>query len=292
MTGHGRFILVDWGSTNRRCYLLSPAEEEIDSVRDDRGVLCLAASDYAGEIAQLRTRFGDHPILLSGMAGSDRGLCIAPYVACPAGLNQLAEAVVASGIDRCFIAPGMKFQGTDTCDVMRGEELQILGAVAAGLMPSTGIACQPGTHCKWVRVDEGRIISVRTAMTGEMFALLRTHSLLNRLLSGAVSGGAAFEQGCRRSIAHRDLLGDLFGARASALLGERPEEAVADYVSGLIIGADVAAHAPDAPVHLLAETPLLELYAKALEIRGCTVRHVDVSAACRAGGAAIWSLMR
>lgn len=282
------FLAIDWGTTNRRVYAIDKDGTVVAKERDDRGVLRIAAGDFAAEIADIRARFGDLPMLCAGMIGSVRGWVEVPYRACPAGLVDLAIAVCPVA-PRTAIVPGLSHATARGGDVMRGEEVQLLGAVAAGLAPANALICQPGTHCKWARMDEGKVSQFRTTMTGELFALLRRHSLLADFLTGVVSEGPAFREGVTAA-AESTLLGDLFGARAGVLLGRRALDDAASYVSGLLIGSDVReqALALGETVHVLADPALGPLYAAALGVFGAQPVSIDSDAAFVAGITYIW----
>ena len=142
-------------------------------------------------------------MLIAGMAGSDIGWRNVPYVEAPAALADLAQAL--EWIDeRTAIVPGVCCRDEGRVDVMRGEEVQFLGAVAAGLVPADSLLCQPGTHCKWAELKAGAITRFTTAMTGELFALLSSNGLLARQLTGVVEPGSAFLEGVAEG-ARRDL---------------------------------------------------------------------------------------
>ncbi|RZM31080.1 MAG: 2-oxo-3-deoxygalactonate kinase, partial [Sphingomonas sp.] len=141
------FIAVDWGTTNRRAFRIENGTVAATE-RDDRGAANVAAGEYEAEVAGIRARLGDLPMLLAGMVGSNIGWRSVPYVAAPAGLAEIAAAL--DRIDgRTAIVPGLSYRDGLHADVMRGEEVQLLGAVAAGLVPAEALLCQPGTHCKW-----------------------------------------------------------------------------------------------------------------------------------------------
>ena len=279
MSFAGAFLAVDWGTTNRRVFLIDGGAV-VRTERDDRGVT--AVSDFEGEAAGIRARFGDLPMLMAGMVGSNIGWRAAPYVPTPAGIDDLAAGLLWID-DRTAIVPGVS--AADPADVMRGEEVQLLGAVAAGLVPPDSLLVQPGTHCKWVEMAGGRIAGFTTAMTGELFALLRTHGLLAAQLGGEVTLGHAFRAGVEEG-RKRDLAASLFGIRAAKLLGRRDDADAASFASGLLIGADVAArldHARQETVHILADPVLGDLYAAAIEAQGRTPHLVDSHAAFVAG---------
>lgn len=261
------YIAVDWGTTNRRAYLIGPNGECTAEFEDAKGVLSVGSGNFPPAVAEIRERLGDKPLLLAGMVGSNRGWVEAPYVRCPSGLREIADGIVWAE-ERAGIVPGVAFVDDGRADVMRGEEVQVLGAVAAGLIPPDCTICHPGTHNKWVSVQDGRITRFRTVMTGELFNLLKQHSILSDLIAGAVEVGPAFEAGARHGLAKDDLQSELFAIRARVLLGEAPAEDAASYASGLLIGADARIGLRDAgpgPLIVMARPELTRLYASALK---------------------------
>ncbi len=283
------FIAVDWGTTNRRAYRIEDGIVVVTE-RDGLGVTSVPREKFSDEIAGLRSRLGDLPMLCAGMVGSVRGWVDVPYLPCPADLAKLASAL--HWVDqRTAIVPGLSHGTPRRADVMRGEEVQLLGAVVGGHVPLDAMLCQPGTHCKWARIDRGTISGFHTAMTGEIFALLRRESLLADFLTGAVADGPAFADGVAAA-QDATLLGDLFGARASVLLGRRSANDTASYVSGLLIGSDVREQRlqPGEAVHLLADPILGGLYTSAITACGALALPIDSHAAFVAGITQIWSL--
>lgn len=284
------FIGIDWGTTNRRAFVIADGVT-LRTERDERGAATLRSADYPGEVAAIRDRLGDLPILIAGMAGSTIGWRSVAYVDAPAGLAELAAAMLPIA-PRTWIVPGLAYREGDRADVMRGEEMQLLGAAAAGLVPPVALLCQPGTHCKWAKLENGAIVGFTTAMTGELFALLRGHGLLASQLGGSIGYGEAFRDGVREG-ARRDLAASLFGVRAKGVLGLRDDAQAAAFTSGVLIGADVAARlaeAPGAPMHVLAGPDLGGLYVGAIETLGGTAGLIDSHAAFVAGISRLWDL--
>ncbi len=279
------WMAIDWGTTNRRAYAMTDEGAVVETVRDDFGVLGVAKGGFPAALAALRARLGDLPAIAAGSVGSAQGWVNTPYCAAPASLEDLAAALVTVGGERLRIVPGISFAKDERFDVMRGEEVQALGAVRAGLVPADAHLCMPGTHNKWLRLESGRIVEFTTAMTGEMFALLRDHSLLHEMLKGEAKDGPDFRQGVAEAGEKRPLLSSLFGVRASTLLGGRAAEAGASYTSGLLIGADVfAALSTDMGIiHILADEHLSALYAAAISQLGGKSTSVDSHAAFVAG---------
>ncbi|WP_421854310.1 2-dehydro-3-deoxygalactonokinase [Novosphingobium sp.] len=291
-------LAVDWGSTNRRVFALAADGTVVDSARDDRGILTMAGGDFAAEAAAMRAKWGDVPMLCAGMVGSNRGWSDAGYVAAPANLAGIVAAVHWVEPGRTAIVPGISRESKDRADIMRGEEVQLLGAAAAGLVSADAWLCQPGTHSKWAQLQNGSLIDFTTAMTGELFAQLSRSGLLADGLDGAVHDGAAFREGVNAARGG-DLLARLFGARAALILGKRGRSIQASYVSGLLIGSDCDsrlsrdfAGARADGVDVLASPELGGLYLAALDELGCKARLVDSHAAFLAGITQIWSMLQ
>lgn len=280
------FIAVDWGTTNRRAYLVDGEGRMVDEMEDGKGILSVAAGGFPDAVGEIRSRLSDRPMMMAGMIGSNRGWVEAPYVACPAGAEDLASNLKWVEPGRCAIVPGVCHSSGEAADVMRGEEVQIVGALAAGLMPADGLLCHPGTHNKWVQVRGGRIASFRTVMTGEMFSLLKKHSILADLLKTPPAATADFEAGVRRGLDEGDLLAELFSVRARVLLGKADPGGAASYVSGLLIGSDLRVGLRDAPegeVIAMGRPDLTGLFTVALRCVGRSVREIDGEEAFLAG---------
>ncbi len=272
------FIAVDWGTTNRRGYLIADGGRMTDEMEDDRGILAVGRDGFDRAVAELKGRLGDRPLLMAGMIGSNRGWVEAPYVTCPAGLPELAANLKWVVQDRIAIVPGISYSDGDAADVMRGEEMQILGAFAEGIVAADALICHPGTHNKWIRLEDGRITSFRTVMTGELFNLLREHSILADLLSAPAGVDDAFEAGVRKGLESDELTAELFSVRARVLLGKAPRTSAASYTSGLLIGTDIRTGARAAPrqeIVVMGRPELTSLFAAALRIAGRTAREVD-----------------
>lgn len=271
------FIAVDWGTTNRRAYRIERSGACAGEFEDDQGVLSVPPGGFPEAVAEVRERLGDLPLLLGGMIGSNRGWVDAAYVSCPAGIEDLAAGLVWAG-EREAIVPGVSYLGEGRADVMRGEEVQLLGAVAAGDVPEDAIVCHPGTHNKWVEVREGRIVSFRTVMTGELFSLLKKHSILSDLLAGGVEPGKAFGRGVEHALEHADLPAELFAIRARVVLGQAQAKDASSYASGLLIGSDVRIGLPSGKrrtVHAMGRPDLTRLYAAAIRIGGSDAIELD-----------------
>lgn len=281
--GRGSFIAVDWGTTNRRAWRMSTEGKVEEVFEDAAGITSVPAGKFAGEAAGLRERLGDLPMLLGGMIGSNRGWYETRYVACPADQRDIAAAILWID-ERTGIVPGVCQTIASHPDVMRGEEVQIIGGIASGVVPQTALVCLPGTHAKWACLRAGRIEAFSTWMTGEIFAILTRHSILAPQLEGTAQLGPDFLAGVAAS-AEADPLAGLFRVRAAGLLGKGIEDG-SSYVSGLLIGGEVRAGLAlmngNQPF-VIGQPDLCALYAAALAQLQVAGTVVDGAAAFRAG---------
>ena len=271
------FIAVDWGTTNRRAYVVDGSGHSGAEFEDSNGVLSVGKDGFPAAVAEIRERLGDKPLLMAGMVGSNRGWMEAPYVACPAGIGELAKGIVWPG-EREAIVPGVCFAGNGRADVMRGEEVQLLGALAAGTIDQSALVCHPGTHNKWTLLRHGEIASFQTVMTGEVFNLLKQYSILGDLLKGEVKPDDSFRAGARHGWANDDLLAELFSVRARVLLKQSRAEDAAAYASGLLIGNDVRIGLSTpyaAQVVVMGRPELTCLYATAIQEAGRAAIELD-----------------
>jgi 2-dehydro-3-deoxygalactonokinase len=288
------FIAADWGTTNRRAYLMDGQGKCVDEFEDDKGILGVPKGGFTEAVAEIRERLGDKPLLLAGMVGSNRGWIEAPYVPCPAGIEDLAANLVWPEEGRTAIVPGVSFVDPDEADVMRGEELQLLGAFAAGMVPADSLVCHPGTHNKWARLDDGRVTRFRTVMTGELFNLLREHSILADLLSGPADQDDAFARGVARGLEEGCLTAELFKIRARVLLSQADAADAPSYGSGLLIGTDIRAgleEGAEREIFVMGRPELTRLYAEGLRIAGRQCHQLDGEEAFLAGARKIVEML-
>ena len=280
-------IAIDWGTTSFRAALVDGAGAVLDRVESPEGILNVPDGDFGGAFDRLVGPWLQQhkgPVVASGMIGSRQGWYEAPYVECPAGAVDLAAklvSVTSPGGHEVWLVPGvMRVDGDGVPDVMRGEEAQIIGCLGKD-DPPRRVFVLPGTHSKWVVVGEGRIARFTTFMTGELFAALRGHTILGRLMVGDTHAADAFRRGVE--FAGRTgggLLKRLFSARTLPLFDKLPAAAVASYLSGLLIGEEIveASHWIGSP-HIATGRPavvgassLVQRYVEALAILGIESR--------------------
>lgn len=279
-------IAIDWGTTSLRAVLMDADGAILDRLNSADGVMAMAGRDYAAVFETLfgpwLDRWPNATILASGMVGSRQGWREAPYVACPASFADLARGIVAVPVGArgvIGLAPGLVNRVADGApDVMRGEEAQVFGALSL-TGGEAGVFVLPGTHSKWVSVADSRIVGFQSFMTGELYGLLRNHSILGRLMpqNGETPfAQPAFEAGC--AVAMNDpagaLLHRLFSARTQGLFGRFAAEELPSYLSGLLIGEEVRealwllGERPALPVQLICRADLALPYRLALSLAG------------------------
>jgi 2-dehydro-3-deoxygalactonokinase len=278
-----RLIAVDWGTSSLRGALLDEAGRVLDEKSAPLGILNVPNGDFAGVFAEQFSGWLKPDgafCLISGMAGSRQGWAEAPYVACPAGPDELAKHLHWIEHGRIAIVPGLSDTHGDVPDVMRGEEVQIFGAARlAGL--TDGLFVLPGTHSKWATMRAGRVTGFRTFMTGEAYGLFAQHSILARTLdANAPLDEMAFRRGVERAANGEGLLHNAFGIRALGLFGRLSPAESASYLSGLLIGEELAQQKiPEGgEVVVIGASALVERYALALGRKGTTVRAFGAEA--------------
>ena len=282
MTGPAEVLVCDWGNTNLRVWTLDAAGRVVREQGFPLGVSTLGPGEAERRFqAEIRPALQAQalPALLCGAVGSTVGWSTAPYAECPASPDDLARALHAPTADGWVrIVPGVRWTGFNgQGDVMRGEETQLFGWMAADPARAHGrhVVCHPGTHGKWMLVEDGRLTQFVSAMTGELYALLRQHSILSASMAPeAAFDEAAFDEGVAAAGDGDALAARLFTVRARVVGYGRPVASTASYLSGLMIGAEVAATPAllgvetGEPIDLLGDPKLCGLYARALAVRG------------------------
>jgi len=290
MTGRAALIGIDWGTSSFRAYRIDAGGDVIETREAAAGILSVRDGDFEGvltrEIGAWFLAEPDLPVIASGMITSRQGWLEVPYCACPAGSAQIAAALMRHPARPALhFVPGLSLIGeVGVPDVIRGEETQIVGEV--GDLAGRHLLVLPGTHSKWALAEDGVITWFATFMTGELFAVLKEHSILGRLMQGEVEDHAAFERGLAYARAGGGLLKRLFSARTLALFDLLPESGVASYLSGLLIGSEIEEAlgcveiAPAAEIRVIGASQLAWRYRGALAARDLRVRqaHDDASA--------------
>ncbi len=281
------FVGIDWGTSNCRAYRIDESGFVLERRVDGPGILAVRNSDFSAALTKMAGDWidapGSPPTLMSGMIGSAQGWVEAPYLPIPAAPADFAGrlAPVPDPRRRIFIVPGLHGVGPAGPDVMRGEETQIFGS---GI--EDGVVCLPGTHSKWAVIAGGRVVRFATFMTGEVFAVMRRHSILGRLMNEAPHDAAAFARGLVRAQAPGGLLHHLFTVRTAGLLEGLGRDAASSFLSGVLIGEEVAAAKAQftpASVAVIGGMPLAQHYAIALNVAGITAATVSGDDAAAGG---------
>lgn len=294
---------VDWGTTRMRVWLLGQQGEPLVEKRSDQGMLSAAATGFSKVLESALAELGapdSLPAIIAGMAGARQGWLEAPYIDTPARLSDvLARAVPVPNAARpVHIIPGLAQRSVTYPDVMRGEETQIAGL--AGIFDAgASVLCMPGTHSKWVAVEDGAVTGFGTWMTGELFSAIGRETVLKYSIGGGAlvfrPGNPAFAAAVDTALeAPASVTSLLFGIRAGTLLLNRWPDDAAARLSGLLIGAEIAEAgkrfvSADNTVTLVASGLMHNLYSIALERAGITAVQADADAAVRAG---LWAAAR
>jgi 2-dehydro-3-deoxygalactonokinase len=283
------WIAVDWGTSNLRAWAMGP-EGPLAEAQSDEGMGRLSREGFEPALLRLIQPWlgaGVTPVVACGMVGSRQGWHEAPYRAVPCAPLDKGALVVVPTTDariRMLIAPGLK--QSSPADVMRGEETQIAGALA--LHPAyDGVLCLPGTHAKWAQISAGEVVSFQTFMTGELFALLSTQSVLRHGMGGDGWDDAAFDAALSDALSRPEkIAARLFGLRAEGLIAGLSPVTAKSRLSGLLIGIELAAARPywlGQAVSIVGAEGISASYARALQTQGITARLLPATACTLAG---------
>ena len=283
-------IAVNWGTSNFRAYKLD-AQGHVEAEKSSgRGAISVPSGGFQDALmAEILEWMDMHEnrVLMCGMVGARRGWKEAPYLQVPTAFDQIVQGVIKLDVDGldARIVPGLiGMDSNGVPDVMRGEETEILGCAAQ--VGNNVLFCLPGTHTKWVRMDDGRIGSFSTSMTGDLFKAIRENTILRSCTQHEPNDESAFLLGVARAGQEGELGHQLFGVRTLVLTGKMSDTSASSYLSGLLIGREVRemAHKED-DVHLIGEAGLCALYQKAL-------LEFGVSSTIEPEGAALRGLLR
>ena len=302
MTSLPTHIAGDWGTTHLRLHLCSGAAVLAKVDGPGIGALSIGAeATLFNAIGSWNYEHGHLPVWLAGMVGSRNGWREVPYASCPADVEKLRASLLRFTVNdqQIAIAAGVACTNPHGApDVMRGEETQILGAIATypALASGRNVIALPGTHTKWAMIEDGRLQSFQTSLSGELYALLSERSTLLR--AGVIEPDAAeeaqgFEAGLKRSrdLATLPLSHLLFEVRARQLVQGVSAAYASSYLSGLIIGQDILGALPlfDGVLHSGVAVPIVgapkltSLYSTALQAHGIGALPLDATALTIAG---------
>jgi 2-dehydro-3-deoxygalactonokinase len=279
------WIALDWGTSNLRGWAMQGAQV-LDTAQSDQGMGTLDRDGFASALDALVAHWRvskDTPIIACGMVGSRQGWAEAPYRAVPCAPLSVEMTAVAS-TRNVYIIPGLR--QVTPADVMRGEETQIAGFLALN-DGWDGVICLPGTHTKWVQVSAGEVISFQTYMTGEMFALLSGSSVLRHSVQGDGWDSQAFDNAVEEALTKPEkLAARLFSIRADDLLDGTPADTSRARLSGLLIGAELAASKPywlGTNIAILGAEATAKHYTRALQTQGASATLADTARMTLAG---------
>ena len=295
MTNRVEWVAVDWGTSNLRAWGMDATGNPVFSRSSPDGMGKLTREQYPAALAGLLKDAVDHPVdaLICGMAGARQGWLEAPYLDAPADLRTLETGAVAPQMPDAAISPsilpGVCLRDVGFEDVMRGEETQLLGLAA--LQPGfSGLVVMPGTHSKWALLDGTRLTRFSSAMTGEIFEVLKTHSVLRHSLQGELDGpdrDIGFDAGLDLGLDKPErLTATLFKVRAGSLLSGRSAPWCAGFLSGLLIGAEIGGQRDwigTTEIPLIGSVAVSKLYQRGFRRIGVSSRIIDATDATLAG---------
>ena len=283
---------MDWGTSFLRGALLDAQGHVLDERGFERGILTVKPGEFS---SVFKSCFSDWILLdrvvclIAGMAGSKQGWLEVPYCPCPAGFDDISAQLSWLEKDCLAIVPGLTCENDGGPDVMRGEETQVLGALEI-LGLDEGVFVLPGTHSKWVTVQNEKIQHFETLMTGEFYALLSLHSILAKSLpvGSVATDWSAFDQGVALAQRSRSLMATAFSVRTLSLFERIPATALPSYLSGLLIGEELRTQAQlmDKPLIVIGSPHLTERYQRALNHYGVHALCIGAEATWRG----LWSL--
>lgn len=279
------WIAVDWGTSSLRAWAIDAQGATLDTAQSTKGMGTLAPSEFEAALLELiepwiKGSSANAPmqIIACGMVGARQGWIEALYAKVPSLPISVTLTKAPTQDPRLDvqIVPGLS-QSTPA-DVMRGEETQIAG-FQAQFPKFDGIICLPGTHTKWAHVSAGEVVSFQSFMTGEMFALLSKHSVLKHSLRDGTWDNTAFDDALADTLSRPEKLASkLFTLRAEDLLNGLDGGAAKARLSGLLIGAELAAAKPywlGQMVALIGDDGLTDLYASALKTQGIIAQRTN-----------------
>ncbi len=282
------WIAVDWGTTHLRAWAMVGDTAKAEATSAD-GMGALDRDGFEPALLRLIEPWlgqGSMPVLACGMVGARQGWFEAPYVSVPANPTSLTPVRAPTQDPRLDvrILPGLS--QANPADVMRGEETQIAGFLAAH-PEFDGVLCLPGTHAKWARISAVEVVSFQTCMTGEMFQLLAEKSVLRHSIGAAGEDPDAFVEAVSDTISRPEKLAQrLFGLRAETMLNDLCTGTARARLSGYLIGAELASTKPywlGMDVAIAGNPTLAAAYASALQTQGVQAQTHDAGPLTRAG---------
>lgn len=289
------WIALDWGTTHLRGWAMSARDTVLAEAKSDRGMGTLKPSEFQAALADLTEDWAPAPAIACGMVGARQGWIEAAYQATPCTpLPQTFTPAPKTGSGPTLhIIPGVS--QSKPADVMRGEETQIAGFLA--LNPDwDGVLCLPGTHTKWAQISAGEIVSFQTCMTGDLFAAISGHTVLKHSVASDDWDEDAFTVAMSDTLSRPEsLAARLFNLRAEGLLYGLDNGTAKARLSGLLIGAELAATRPywlGQQIGVIGAGPVAQAYVKALATQGAPATLADGPPVTLAGLTAAWHILK
>ncbi|NQY87388.1 MAG: 2-dehydro-3-deoxygalactonokinase [Colwellia sp.] len=300
-------VAVDWGTTNFRAYLIDEHGICLDSLSNTDGVLKSKGkfeSTLQQHIGHWLNGNGSIAVILFGMIGSQVGWVETPYIECPVDIKNYGKHCLQLAWfnqGNCWLVPGVKWVSDDgVIDIMRGEELQVIGASLLNKDNNDGLFCCPGTHNKWISVNNGQITDMLTAMTGEIYSLLGKQSILAHSVNENTEWSEeAFISGLEYSQRSGGLLNHLFSVRTNYIIRKHSQNQGSPYLSGLLIGHEIQSIITTkyyknykVPITIIGSSQLCQAYSTALTYFNMPNKSISAQLSVVTGSYSLFNMTR
>lgn len=274
------WLIIDWGSSQLRIFAMDQNNHCIDKYKDNMGLLHVDKNQFSDTletilIKWIGSNYKELPIYLGGMVGAKQGWVEVPYVKAPANIASISANMVelkASWGGQCYFVPGVEIdKPIVNKDAMRGEEIQVIGADKLIDQESYELVL-PGTHSKHVRVTDNTLLLFSTYMTGELYSILKDHSILLKGVSEHKDSILTFKKGVLAGI-NSELTKLLFSVRTNQLFNNILPTEASEYLSGLLIGNEISNLEKD--VFVIGEQKICQKYITAINLMGFNATYLD-----------------
>jgi len=264
------FLIVDWGTTNFRAFAINHENAVHAQIELPIGLKQVTDNDFAKVLEQELKAwilgYQELPIYMAGMVGSANGWVNVPYVSTPTSVSKLADKTHRFTLPwgaMAYIVPGVSHM-TDKgeFDVMRGEEVQVFGLINKLNSGSFSVVL-PGTHSKHVVVQNHELVLFDSFMTGELFSVIREHTIIGRDLPKQEPSYSAFVKGVL-SGQNGGATSQIFKARTGKIFAQIEDTEVDDFLSGILIGSELKELVSES-IYLVGNRKLCNRYQLACE---------------------------
>ena len=286
-----KWIAADWGTTHMRAWAIGEEDKVLAFRESNEGMKDLQQNEFEPVLLRLIESWLDNTkittVMACGMVGAKQGWVETPYLKTPCVPIDNNQLTTANTLDKRIIVhlvPGV--MQNHPADIMRGEETQIAGFINKN-QDFNGVVCLPGTHSKWVNINEGQITSFKTFMTGELFGVITNHTLIRH--STSIKGWIqeSFEDGIHEGFNNPGLIAsNLFSLRAESIVNNMGPDQARSTLSGLLLGVELNGaqiYWKNNDVTLIGSELLSNNYNQGLKVLGGQSQSFSLEAATLSG---------